>query len=90
MTGLLNIQSVTRELLPIPNSRAVSSIDARKALESLEPARLDGGDDDDHFAARAGRGRGAPGCGRGKTKLVFICLKLGAEKVVPRRRFQTS
>lgn len=65
MSGLLNIQSVTRELLPIPNSRAVSSIDARKALESLEPARLDGGDggdeDDDHFAARAGRGRGNPG-----------------------------
>lgn len=75
MTGLLNIQSVTRELLPIPNSRAVLSIDARKALESLEPARLEGGggdDDDDHFATRAGRGRGAPGCGRGKTKLVFI------------------
>ena len=64
MSGLLNIQSVTRELLPMPNSRAVSSIEARKALESLEPARLDGGDDgddEDHFAARAGRGRATPG-----------------------------
>jgi hypothetical protein len=56
MSGLLNIQFVTRGLLPIPNSRAVSSIDARKALESLEAAELDG--NDDHLAARAGRGRG--------------------------------
>jgi hypothetical protein len=62
MSGLLNIQSVTRELLPIPSSRAVSSIDARKALESLEAAWVDGGDDDDdHFGARAGRGRGGWG-----------------------------
>jgi hypothetical protein len=62
----------------MPNSRATSRIDARKALESLEPARLGG--DDDNFAAQAGRGRGALGWGRGKTKLVFISLKLGAEK----------
>ena len=61
MSGLLNIQSVTRELVPIPSSRAVSSIDARKALESLEAAWMDGDDDEDHFAARAGRGRGAWG-----------------------------
>jgi hypothetical protein len=40
----------------MPNSRAISSIDARKALESLEPARL--GDDDDDFAAGAARGTG--------------------------------
>ena len=87
MRGLLNIQFVTRGLLPIPNSRAVSSIDARKALESLEAAGLEG-DVDDHLATRAGRGRGTWCWERGKTKLAFITLKLGAEKAVL-RRFQT-
>ena len=42
--GFLNNQSAKTELPPMPNSRAVSSIDARKAVDSVEAC-----DEDDSF-----------------------------------------
>lgn len=52
-TVLLNIQSATTELLPMPSSSATSSTDARRAFDSRGPLEL--------APCFGGRGRAAGG-----------------------------
>lgn len=72
---LLNIQSAMSGLLPMPSSRAASSTDARRALDSLG-AGFEVEDVVDDFEPLLGlckgAGRGTGACGRGKVKVLSI------------------
>ena len=72
---LLNIQSAMSGLLPMPSSRAASSTDARRALDSLG-AVFEVEDVVDDFEPLLGlckgAGRGTGACGRGKVKVLSI------------------